>query len=61
VRESRLKKCSPDEIGYGKRRGDGAIGRYRTVFSADEIGLMNEIMGPNLLKYKYENIDPLPA
>lgn len=41
------------EVGYGKRRGDGSIGKFRHAFSAADIALMEEIMGPVLERFGY--------
>lgn len=49
-----LANAPPGEVGFGKRRGDGTMGRFRSLFSADEIDLMNRIMGPVLQRYGYE-------
>jgi hypothetical protein len=43
-----------DQVGFGKRRGDGTIGRYRKMFTEDEITLMNSIMGQVLERWGYE-------
>jgi len=43
----------PEQVGYGKPRGDGAVGRFKSIFSAEEISLMTRIMEPNLIRYGY--------
>ena len=48
-----IANVTAEEVGYGKRRGDGTVGRYRNVFSPDEIELMQRIMGPVLDRYGY--------
>jgi hypothetical protein len=48
-----ITNAPPEEVGYGKRRGDAAIGRFKTVFSEEEVNLMNRIMGPLLRQYGY--------
>jgi hypothetical protein len=54
VAKSEYRNMPAEEVGYGKRRGDGTIGRYKKVFSEAEIELMDRIMGPLLKKYNYE-------
>lgn len=53
VRAVDLANAPSDEVGYGKRRGDGTVGRFKSIFSDEEIELMNSIMGPVLARYGY--------
>jgi hypothetical protein len=51
---SSFKSAPAEEVGYGKRRGDGAMRRYLKVFNEDELALMNAVMGENLRRWGYE-------
>ena len=54
VRDVDLANVPSEEVGYGKRRGDGSVGRFKSIFSDDEIELMNTIMGPVLARNGYD-------
>ena len=51
VADTRLENYN--DRGENRPRQQGLIGGYRAHFSAEEIDLMNAIMGPNLAKYGY--------
>jgi hypothetical protein len=53
VAASDYSRMPSHEVGYGKRRGDGTMGRYQQIFSKAEIELMNKIMGPVLTRHGY--------
>jgi hypothetical protein len=48
-----LENISADQKGPDKPRQTGQIGKYATVFSQQEIDLMEAIMGPNLRRFGY--------
>src|SRR5665213_1692246 len=59
VKDVSLENAPRDEVGYGKRRGDGTVGRFNAIFSGEEIKLMNKIMGPSLTRYGYSVQDEI--
>jgi hypothetical protein len=53
VRDVTLENMPPETRGPDKPRQDGKIGGFLKTFSAEEIELMNGIMGDNLKRYGY--------
>jgi hypothetical protein len=53
VKEITLENMPAEMRGPDKPRQTGRVGGYRDLFSADEIELMNEIMGDNLERFGY--------
>ncbi|HEV2364880.1 MAG TPA: sulfotransferase [Caulobacteraceae bacterium] len=53
VERTRLENIPASERGPDKPRQTGRVGGYRDAFDADEVALMNAIMGPNLIRYGY--------
>lgn len=52
--QSRLENMPESERGPDKPRQQGLVGGYKGTFTAEEVGLMNAIMGPNLTRFGYE-------
>lgn len=54
VAQTSLENIPASQKGPDKPRQTGLVGRYGDVFTEEEIGLMEAIMGPNLLRFGYE-------
>ncbi len=54
IQKTTLENIPADQKGPDKPRQTGQIGKYSSVFSGEEISLMEAIMGPNLRRYSYE-------
>lgn len=52
--KTRLENMPESERGPDKPRQEGLVGGYKRTFTAEEIALMNAIMGPNLTRFGYQ-------
>jgi hypothetical protein len=61
IEATTLEKMPEDQKGPDKPRQTGQVGRFGDTFTADEISLMEAIMGPNLEQFGYDLCNPILA